>query len=144
MSKAGDDVDEVPPPPPKGDFSGGKTTPVVGTPMGSQVEQLSSELIQLKLQRKIDKQKRSLKILNVGNWLLPLHQIKKPMIHPKKISRAKEEVREIRDPTKLLSLTMIICLLLTPSPWYQLVKPPFRWDWLYQMVIHNEGASNLA
>jgi hypothetical protein len=31
------------------------------------VEQLSSELIQLKLQRKIDKQKRSLKILNVGN-----------------------------------------------------------------------------
>jgi hypothetical protein len=35
MSKVGDDVDEVPPLPPKGDASGGKTTPVVGTPNGS-------------------------------------------------------------------------------------------------------------
>jgi hypothetical protein len=38
MSKAGDDVDEVPPPPPKGDASGGKTTPIVGTPKGSWME----------------------------------------------------------------------------------------------------------
>jgi hypothetical protein len=29
MSKVGDDVDEVPPPPPKGDASGGKITPIV-------------------------------------------------------------------------------------------------------------------
>jgi hypothetical protein len=61
MSKAGDDVDEVPPPPPKGDASGGKATPIVGTPMGSRVEQLSFELMQLKLQRKIDKLKKKLK-----------------------------------------------------------------------------------
>jgi hypothetical protein len=51
-------VDEVPPPPPNGDASGGKTTPVVGTPKGSRVEQLSSELMQLKLERKIDKLKK--------------------------------------------------------------------------------------
>jgi hypothetical protein len=60
MSKAGDNVDEVPPPPPKGDTFGGKTSPIVGTPNGSQVEQLSSELMQLKLQRKIDKLKKKL------------------------------------------------------------------------------------
>jgi hypothetical protein len=35
MSNDGDDVDEVPPPPPKGDASGGKTHPVVSTPKGS-------------------------------------------------------------------------------------------------------------
>jgi hypothetical protein len=61
MSKARDDVDEVPPPPPKGDASGGKITPIVDTPKGSRVEQLSSELMQLKLQRKIDKLKKKLK-----------------------------------------------------------------------------------
>jgi hypothetical protein len=45
----------------RGDASGGKTTPIVGTPKGSRVEQLSSELMQLKLQRKIDKLKKKLK-----------------------------------------------------------------------------------
>jgi hypothetical protein len=61
MSKSGDDMDEVPPPPPKGDASGRKTTPIVGTPKGSRVDQLSSKLIQLKLQRKIYKLKKKLK-----------------------------------------------------------------------------------
>jgi hypothetical protein len=46
MSKVGDNV-EIPPP--KGDASSGKTTPIDGTPKGSHVEQLSSELMQLKL-----------------------------------------------------------------------------------------------
>jgi hypothetical protein len=70
--------------------------------------------------------------------------MKKPMIHQKKKSRAKQEIMEIRDPIKLLPLTMIICLPLTPSPRYLLVKPLFRWDRLYQMEILDEGASNLA
>jgi hypothetical protein len=47
--------------PPKGDASGGKTTPITGTPKGSCVEQLSSELTQHKLQRNIDKLKKKLK-----------------------------------------------------------------------------------
>jgi hypothetical protein len=54
MSKAGDGVEEIPPPP-KGDASGGKITSVDGASKDSCVEQLSSELKQLKLQRKIDK-----------------------------------------------------------------------------------------
>jgi hypothetical protein len=49
------------PPPPKGDGSGGKSTPTNGTPKGSRVEQLSSELKHLKLQRNIDKLKKKLK-----------------------------------------------------------------------------------
>jgi hypothetical protein len=58
MSKAGDNVEIILP---KGDGSGGMTTPVDGTPKGSHVEQLSFELKQLKLQRKIDKLKKKLK-----------------------------------------------------------------------------------
>jgi hypothetical protein len=43
MSKVGDGVSEVPPLP-KGDASGGKTTPIDGASRYSCVEQLSSEL----------------------------------------------------------------------------------------------------
>jgi hypothetical protein len=59
MSKTGEGEHEVPPP--KGDGFGGKTTPVNGTPKGSHVEQLSTKLKQLNLQRKIDKLKKKLK-----------------------------------------------------------------------------------
>jgi hypothetical protein len=57
--------------------------------------------------------------------------MKKLMIHPKKKSRAraKEEGREIRDPITLLSLIMIICLALMPSPQYPSVKPPILMGW---------------
>jgi hypothetical protein len=58
MSKAGDEVEVLPP---KGDGSSGRNTPKDGTPKGSCMEQLSSELMQLKLQRKIDKLKKKLK-----------------------------------------------------------------------------------
>jgi hypothetical protein len=60
MSKPGDGVEEIPPPP-KGDDSNGKITPVDRTSRDSRVEQLSSELKQLKLQTKIDKLKKKLK-----------------------------------------------------------------------------------
>jgi hypothetical protein len=45
-----------------------KTTPNDGTPKGLWVEQLSSDLIQLKLQRKIDKPKKKLKD-SKSRWL---------------------------------------------------------------------------
>jgi hypothetical protein len=124
MSMVGDGVDEIPPPP-KGDGSGGKTTPIDGASRDSHVEQLSSELKQLKLQRKIDKLKKKLqRILKAVNWLLPLHQMKRPMLHLKKMPRARKEKREIRDNTTPLSLTMIICLTLASSLRYPLIKSP--------------------
>jgi hypothetical protein len=58
MSKPGDGVEEILPPP-KGDDSNGKITPVDRTSRDSRMEQLSSELKQLKLQTKIDKLKES-------------------------------------------------------------------------------------
>jgi hypothetical protein len=53
--------------PPKGNGSGGKDSPKNGSPKGSCVEQLSSKLKQLKLQRKIDKFKKKLKNFNSRN-----------------------------------------------------------------------------
>jgi hypothetical protein len=58
MSKAGDEVEVAPP---RVGDSGDKNSPKHGTPKGSRVEELSSELMQLKLQRKIDKLKKKLK-----------------------------------------------------------------------------------
>jgi hypothetical protein len=60
MSKAKEGVEEIPPPP-KGDASGGKATPIDGASRDFRVEQLSFELKKLKLQRKIDKLKKKLK-----------------------------------------------------------------------------------
>jgi hypothetical protein len=50
--------------------------------------------------------------------------MKRLMLLPKKKSRAREEEREIRDPTTLLPLTKIIYLPLAPSLRYPLVKRP--------------------
>jgi hypothetical protein len=60
MSKAREQV-EVPPP--RVDDSGDKNSSKHNTPKGSRVEELSSELMQLKLQRKIDKLKKKLKVM---------------------------------------------------------------------------------
>jgi hypothetical protein len=65
MLKAKDNVEVLPP---KGDASSGKTTPIGDTPKGSRVEQLSSELMQLKLQRKIDKLKKKFKDSKSQQW----------------------------------------------------------------------------
>jgi hypothetical protein len=60
MSIEGENV--VIPPPPKADaFGGAKGTPIDGASKDSHMEQLSSELKQLKLQRKIYKLKKKLK-----------------------------------------------------------------------------------
>jgi hypothetical protein len=45
------------------DDSGDKSSSKHDTPKGSHVEELSSELMQLKLQRKIDKLKKNLKAM---------------------------------------------------------------------------------
>jgi hypothetical protein len=68
--------------------------------------------------------KRSSRILKTRSWFLPLHQMNRPMLYPKKKPRAREEEREIRNPTTLLPLTMIIYLPLAHSLRYPLVKPP--------------------
>jgi hypothetical protein len=73
--------------------------------------------------------RRSSRILKAVNWFLPLHQMKRPMLHPKKKPRARKEEREIRDPATLLPLTMIICLTLVPSLRYPLVKPLILMGW---------------
>jgi hypothetical protein len=68
--------------------------------------------------------------------------MKRPMLHPKKKSRAKEEERQIRDPITLLPSIMITYLPLEPSPRYPLVKPPSHFDgtdytkWKYSMKMH--------
>jgi hypothetical protein len=58
MSKARDEVQVIPP---NGDGFDGKTTPVDRASKDTCVEQLSSELKQLKLQRRIDELKKKLK-----------------------------------------------------------------------------------
>jgi hypothetical protein len=139
MSKAEDGVEEISPPP-NGDASDGKTTPIDGTSRDSHVEQLSFELKQLKLQRKIASSRGSSRILKAENWLFLLHQMKRLMLHSKK-PRAREEEREIRNPTTLLPLTMITCLPLAPSLRYPLVKAHHFYgtdytNWKYSMKMH--------
>jgi hypothetical protein len=81
MPNAGDEMQVILA---KGNGSSGKTTPIDGASKDSHVEQLSSKPKQLKLQRKIDKLQKSSKNPKVVKWLLPLHQMKRPMLHPKK------------------------------------------------------------
>jgi hypothetical protein len=64
MSKEGKNV-EIPPP--KGDAPGGKNTTIDGASKDSRVEQLSFELKQLKLQRRLTSTRRSSRILEVSN-----------------------------------------------------------------------------
>jgi hypothetical protein len=97
--------------PPRGDGFSGKTTPIDGASKDSRLEQLSSELKQLKLQRKIDKLKKKLKESKSHEVALPLHQMKRPMLHAKKKPRTRKEGQEIRDPTTLLSVILIISSL---------------------------------
>jgi hypothetical protein len=72
MSKAGDEVQVIPP---KRDGFNGKTILVDGASKDSHVEQLSSELKQLKLQRKTDMLKKISRSPKAVKWLLPLHQM---------------------------------------------------------------------
>jgi hypothetical protein len=51
------------------------------------------------------------------------------MLHLKKKPRARKEEREIRDPTTVLPLNMIICLTLVPSLQCPLVKPLVSMGW---------------
>jgi hypothetical protein len=119
MLKAGEGVEEIPPPP-KGDGSGGKSTqPMVlrRACVWSNSPPRSSNLSS-------KERLTSSRTLKAENWLLPLHQMKRSMLHPKKKPRASEEERKIRNATTLLPLTMIICHPLASLFQYMLVKPP--------------------
>jgi hypothetical protein len=67
--------------------------------------------------------------------------MKRLMLHPKK-PMIRKEGREIRDPTTLHPLIMIIYLTLAPSLWYPLVTPPPYFDgtdytkWSYSIRMH--------
>jgi hypothetical protein len=122
MSKPGEGVEDIPPPP-KGDGSNGKTTPSMehqGTPEWSNSP---SSLSNSSSKEKLTSSRESSRSLKAVKWLLPLHQIKKPMLHPKKKQRTRNRKREIRDLITILYITMIICLTLTPSLRYLLVNP---------------------
>ncbi len=137
MSKTGEGEHEIPPPS-KGDGSGGKITPVGGS---------SKDLCGVTLLRAEATQAPKEDWQTQEETQRLLHQMKRPMLHPKKKSKTRKEGREIRDPTTLLLLIMIIYLTLAPSLWYLLVTPPpppFRWDGLYQMEVLDVDASILA
>jgi hypothetical protein len=95
------------------------------------VEQLSSELNQLKLQRKIDKLKKKFKDYR-SRQLTSLYSLNEETdaSFEEEVKRAREEEREIRDPITLLPLTIITCLPLAPSLGYPLVKPPISIGWV--------------
>jgi hypothetical protein len=73
--------------------------------------------------------RKSLRIPKAVKFHLPLHEMKRPMLHLKKKSRTRKEKREIRDPTTLLPLIMIIYLTLAPSLRYPLVNPLILMGW---------------
>jgi hypothetical protein len=142
MLKDGDNMEILPP---KGDASGGKTTPITGTPKGSCVVQLSSELKQLKLQRKIDKLKKKLK--DSKSWQLTFSSSS----NEETDDSSKEEVKGKRGrkgDKRYYHTTSFNYDNLPPSNAFTSVPvgkaPLFRWDALYQMEILDEDVSNLA
>jgi hypothetical protein len=93
---------------------------------------------------KLTSSRKSSRSPKAVKWLLPLHQMKKLMLHLKKMPRTRKRKREIRDLIILLHITMIICLTLTPSlrdPWVTHPPPP-HFDgtdytkWRYLMMMH--------
>jgi hypothetical protein len=91
---------------------------------------------------KLTSSRKSSRSPKAVKWLLPLHQMKKLMLHLKKKPRTRKRKREIRDLIILLHITMIIYLTLTPSLRYPLVTPPPHFDgtdytkWRYLMMMH--------
>jgi hypothetical protein len=123
MLKAEDNVEEVPPPPPKGDASGGKITPIVGTLKGSRVEQLSPKLMKLKLQRKIDKLKKKLKDFKSRQLTSSSSSNEETNDSFKEEVKGKRGRKGDKRSYKTTSFNYDIILPLTPSPRYPLVKP---------------------
>jgi hypothetical protein len=93
------------------------------------VEQLSSELMQLKLQRKIDKLKKKLKDYKSQQLTSSSSSNEETDDSSKEEVKSKRERKGDKSPTKLLPLTMIIYLPLMPSPRYPLVKLSIWMGW---------------
>jgi hypothetical protein len=111
MSKARDEVQVIPP---KGDGSGGKITPVGGA---------SKDLCGVTLLRAEATQAPKEDWQTQEETQRLLHQMKRPMLHPKKKPRTRKVEREIRDPTTLLPLIMMIYLTLASSSSYPVFTP---------------------
>jgi hypothetical protein len=116
MSKPGEVVEEIPPPP-KGDSSNGKTTPIDGTSKDSRVENSPLSLSNSSSKEGLTSSRKKSSSPKAVKWLHPPTQMKRLMLHPKKKPRARKEEREIRDPITMLPLTMIIYITLMPSLW---------------------------
>jgi hypothetical protein len=113
MCKAGDVEVEVPPTradgsrqtPPPGDNGSSKPN----TPKGSNVNELTSELKQLKLQRKIDKLKKNLRSKKCREMTSSSSSNEESDVSSEEEVKNKREGKEIRDPTTLLlSITIIL------------------------------------
>jgi hypothetical protein len=141
MSKAGDEVQVIPP---KGDSSNVKTSPVDGASKDSRVEQLSSELKQLKLQRKIDKLKKKVKESKSREVVSSCSSNEETDASSKE--EAKDKKVKKRDKRSYNTASYNYDNLphsnnFTSVP---IGTPLFRWDGLHQMELLDEDASNLA
>jgi hypothetical protein len=143
MMKAEEGVGETPLPP-KGDGSNGTTIPIDEALKNPCMEQLSFELKQLKLQRKIDKLKKKLREFKSREVASSSSSNEETDASSEKEVKDRKGKREISNPTTLLPLIMIIYLTLAPSLHHPSVISPFRWDGLYLMELLDEDASNLA
>jgi hypothetical protein len=138
MSKEGGNVETAPS---KGDAS----TPIDRASKDSRVEQLSFELKQLKLQRKINKLKKKLKDSRSRQL------ISSSSSNEETDASSDEEVRgkkKRKGDKRYYNTTFFNYDNLPPSIAFTSVPvgkaPPSRWDRLYQMEILDKDASNLA
>jgi hypothetical protein len=127
----------------------GVTVPVERPPPSMELQRTPmwsnspSSLSNSSSKERLKSSRRSSRIPKVVKWLLPLHKVKRSMLHSKKKSRARKEERDIRDHTTLLPLTMLIYLTLMPSLQYPLVTPlrphfdgTYYTKWKFLMKMH--------
>jgi hypothetical protein len=142
MSKAGDEMQVIPP---KGDGSNGNTTPINGASKDSSVEQLSSELKQLKLQRKIDMLKKKLKeskSCEVASSSSSNEETNASSEEEKGKKEKKEDKRFYNTGSynyDNLPYSNNFTSVPIGNP-----PPPFQWDGLHKIELLDEDASNLT
>jgi hypothetical protein len=106
-----------------------------GTPVWSNTHPSSSNS---SFKRRLISSRRSSKILKIGNWLLPLHQMKRPMFHLKTKTRARKGDKKSYNTTSFNYDHLPPSSAFTSVP---LVKAP-HFDatdytkWRYSMKMH--------
>jgi hypothetical protein len=146
MTKGGDDNKELPPLPPKGNGSGGKSTPVDGALRDSQIEQLSSGLKQLKLQRKIEKLEKKLKEFKSCEVASSSSSNEETDASSEEEAKDKKGKKGDKGSYNTASFNYDNLPHSNDFPSVPVGNPPhtFRWDRLYQMEILDDDASNIA